>query len=117
MPSVYIPRQVFWHKGLSYFITLHSEEQQRFGIHPAMSWQRPTEQVSLDDDVLEQEGPPPDASGLSSNKVAAIIENRAKEIGIAFFDGDEATLHLTQFAGVHAAEPAFLIRGGICKMP
>ncbi len=73
-----------------------------------MSWQQTTGQVSLDDDALEQEEPAPSASGLSSNKIAAIIENRAKEIGIAFFDGDEATLHLTQFAGTNAAEPLYL---------
>ena len=50
--------------------------------------------------MLEQEQLVPDASGVSHSMSAAIIENRAKEIGIAFFDGDEATLHLTQFAGV-----------------
>ena len=55
----------------------------------------------MDDDLLEQENLASHALGDSSRKIAAIIENRAKEIGIAFFDGDEATLHMTQFAGVN----------------
>ena len=54
----------------------------------------------MDDDFAEEEEPAPDAGGSSASRIAAIIENRAKEIGIAFYDGDEATLHLTQFAGI-----------------
>ena len=50
--------------------------------------------------MLEQGQSIPDASGASRSLFAAIIENRAKEVGIAFFDGDKATLHLTQFAGM-----------------
>lgn len=55
--------------------------------------------ATLDDDCEAEEQPSPDAAGLSASRIAAVIENRAMEIGIAIFDGDEATLHLTQFAG------------------
>ena len=55
--------------------------------------------ATLDDDCEAEEQPSPDATGLSASRIAAVIENRAKEIGLAVFDGDEATLHLTQFAG------------------
>lgn len=54
----------------------------------------------MDNDCAEEEEPAPDAGASSASKIAAIIENRAKEIGIAFYEDDEATLHLTQFAGV-----------------
>ena len=54
---------------------------------------------SLDDDARQSEEHASDVGGSSPSKVAAVIENRAKEIGLAFFDGDEATLTLIQFAG------------------
>jgi len=62
--------------------------------------QRPARQHTLDDEFAEEEEPAPGAGGSFASRVAAIIENRAKEIGIAFYDRDEATLHLTQFAGI-----------------
>ena len=65
-----------------------------------MSWQRPKAQVSLDDEVLEQEGTARDPSRQNYTIAAAIVENRAKEIGIAFFNENDAALQLTQFAGV-----------------
>ena len=54
---------------------------------------------SLDDDALQSEEHASDVGGSSPSKIAAVIENRAKEVGMAFFDGNEATLTLTQFAG------------------
>ena len=64
-----------------------------------MPGQRQARQETLDGEGLEQERPMSDICGSSASKIAAVIENRAKEIGMAFFDLDEATLHLTQFAG------------------
>ncbi len=61
--------------------------------------------ATLDDDREAEEQPLLDATGLSASRLAAVIENRAKEIGLAVFDGAEATLHLTQFAGDSSAEP------------
>ena len=54
----------------------------------------------MDDDVLQSEEHASDVGGSSPSRVAAVIENRAKEVGMAFFDSDEATLTLTQFAGI-----------------
>ena len=63
--------------------------------------------ATLDDDCEAEERPSPDATGSSASRIAAVLENRAKEIGIAVFDGDEATLHLAQFAGDFLAKLNF----------
>uniref|UniRef100_A0A383WQ55 DNA mismatch repair proteins mutS family domain-containing protein n=1 Tax=Tetradesmus obliquus TaxID=3088 RepID=A0A383WQ55_TETOB len=46
---------------------------------------------------LVADGSPPATQQPSSNCFAAVIENRAKEVGVAVLDLNSLTLHLTQF--------------------